>query len=123
MRKLFILIWAIVSLVMFWYISPINKSTAPETAEQAIEEYLQFSENPMVMANRYLDQKMNAHSIGNRLVEGKEYEVFQIGFMESKDKQEPSYVLCATVLWNQEEQILLEESLFHNELIDAMPWR
>lgn len=123
-RKILFILWAIFCVVFVWYLSPINKSTGPETAEQAIEEYLKFSKNPLVMANRYLETKMDVTSQGTRLLEGKEYEVFDIGYTaKEEDGNEARYVRCATVLWNSTEKELLEDSLIEGELIDAMPWR
>lgn len=123
-RSWIITAWLIITLVAAYIISPINSSLPADNPEEAIEEYIQFTQSSRVKAQREMDNKIEIIFDGIDTLHGKLFEVYQLGVqMEEVKGNSPHFVNLAWLYWDSKRLKLHEKDMVTEEIKNAMPWR
>ncbi len=116
--------WLIIALTAAYIISPINSSLPAENSQEAIEEYIQFTESSRVMAQRELDHKIKILFDRRDTIGGRPFEVYQLGVdIKEEDGSDPRFVNLAWLYWDAKNLQLFEQDMVTEEIRYAMPWR
>jgi len=116
--------WLIIALTAAYIISPINSSLPAENSQEAIEEYIQFTESSRVMAQRELDHKIKILFDRRDTIGGRPFEVYQLGVdIKEEDGSDPRFVNIAWLYWDAKKLQLFEQDMVTEEIRYAMPWR